>query len=673
MKRSSLALRFILVVLLILMIGQGLLWMWFMYVQRGRYEDMIRNKIVTLSALLADVSANAIATYDYTQIDDYIKTIGVDEDILSIRLMDNDGKVLREASLKKEEGMSRINPLYVPSVSRYKAPIKKYDEPLGTVEISYSGRRINENIKWLVTIPPIGQSAVFILVILAIYRIFQRSIGRPIERLNSWISKVTAGDLTVGMEAQGGDEIGSIGKGLKFLVERLVMTVSKLNSTADNVVMAIRQLEMTFGNARKGMQRQSNALDEMTESLKKANESQRKITESTDRMSEFSSENVTSLLEMRSASDEIVSNTNRLFNAVENSYSVVSETSQTAKSISESAREVLSSVEETSASVEEISASVKEIERSAKDSTKLAESVRTIAAEKGILAVADTIEGMERISDKVKYSVEVVTRLGARSKDIEKMLSVIKDVTEQTNLLSLNAAILAVQAGEFGKGFSVVAEEIRALSDRTAVSTKEIAGIVNTIQKEIADVVVSIEDGMQLVEEGSGMVYLAGENIALVVEEAQKSSRMARAIEKATEEQAKGLVQIRSAVDNISNMISQVAKATEEQVKGSGYMLEKLTEVRDATDSTKKGTAEQAQGVKLITKNIELAAEKTGEINKAAMSQQETNDGIVHAIEQIKNIGITALTDVEDVALSLKTLHAEIETLRKEMAAFRVR
>jgi methyl-accepting chemotaxis protein len=118
-----------------------------------------------------------------------------------------------------------------------------------------------------------------------------------------------------------------------------------------------------------------------------------------------------------------------------------------------------------------------------------------------MMSVVNAIEGMENISEEVKKSAEIIQRLGIRSVDIEKILSVIKDVTEQTNLLSLNAAILAAQAGEYGKSFSVVADEIRGLSERTSSSTREIGGIVKTIQQDIKDAVFTIDSAKEKVEE----------------------------------------------------------------------------------------------------------------------------------------------------------------------------
>ena len=102
---------------------------------------------------------------------------------------------------------------------------------------------------------------------------------------------------------------------------------------------------------------------------------------------------------------------------------------------------------------------------------------------------------MDNIKKAVEASAEVINRLGKRSQEIGQILKVIDEVTDQTGLLALNAAILAAQAGEHGKGFSVIAEEIKDLAERTTASTQEIAGLIVTVQKEVGQSVQAMERG----------------------------------------------------------------------------------------------------------------------------------------------------------------------------------
>src|SRR5207237_6093704 len=138
--------------------------------------------------------------------------------------------------------------------------------------------------------------------------------------------------------------------------------------------------------------------------------------------------------------------------------------------------------------------------------------------------------GMEQIRQSVAESNVVVTRLGDRSTAIRKILNVIEDVAEQTNLLALNAAILAAQAGEYGKGFSVVAAEIRELSERTASSAREIATLIRAVQEEVANALRTMSSGSRLVEDGVSLSHEAGKALNKILDSATKASGMGKEI-----------------------------------------------------------------------------------------------------------------------------------------------
>ncbi len=670
--RKTLARNFILIVFSIFFLGQGTFWLWTFQRLRSEEASFLKEKMQNTAGLLASLSAPALAAMDNQGVQNQVDALPADADLVSVKVTDKDGNSVAGKTLKAVQEDSAGRPLFLlPPVLSYKQRIEQDGSKLGSVEVVFSSDRANSKLKKFMAASPFAQVLISLLIIYAVFFFFQKRIGKPIEELNSKLDSITEGDLTVEIEKYGDDEIGAIAAGLDFMRRNLSESVRRLNSTASNVGMAIKQMNFTFKNVSGSMGKQANSVDDIATALRSAAEAQKKIARGTEQLSEFSTENVTSLLEVKATADEIASSTGRLFQAVEDSYSALSQFSQSAKKIAENAREGLRSIEDTSASVDEISASVKEIDRNARESTQLAEKVKTIAAEQGVLVIADIIVELEKTADVAAGSVEGVTRLEAKSKDIEKMLMVIKDVTEQTNLLSLNAAILAVQAGEYGKGFSVVAEEIRALSERTAASTKEIAQIVKTLQNEIAQVVTSTEDVMRKVEQNKEEIYKAGSITANVVEASQGAAAMALSTQKATEEQVKGLAQISAAVDNIRALIESMAGATEEQSKSSSYMLEKMGDVKEIAESTKKGTREQAEGTRHITGNLELANERIKEIKDFVGDQDEMNSAFVGSMDQIRQIGIGTMRQTEEIALSLGTLQGEIEALTREMEKYR--
>jgi len=501
---------------------------------------------------------------------------------------------------------------------------------------------------------------------------FNKNIKRPVQEINSLIEKITKGDLTATIPDLGDNEIGSIAKGVGVLELRLAQMIARINETAVNVGMAIKQVDHTCQIASEGISSQAAAVKNGIHSIQLANKSQREVSDSIEKLLNFSTENVTSLLEMKATAEEMSSQTERLFRSTEDSYSVVLEISQASKSISANSGQALSAVEDTSASVEEIGVSVREVENYAIDSSTSADKVKEIISEAGMMSVVNAVEGMEQITEQVQKSAEIIQRLGARSVDIEKVLSVIRDVTEQTNLLSLNAAILAAQAGEYGKSFSVVADEIRALSERTASSTREISGIVKTIQKDIKDAVYSVDNAKLKVEDGNTLVMKVGHALREILNASVQSSDMTKAIERATGEQSLGLKQVASAIEDIKKVIVSVTKSTKEQENALSYLLEGVGDVKEVAELSKRSASEQAEGARIISRNIEFANERINQINNNELNQKKVNTEIVAAMENINGIGAVTMQNMEDVSNSLKTLFREIEALKQEMEAFKI-
>lgn len=672
MKRFSIATRFTFVVLLILMIGQGLLWVWFVDSERDLYLESLREKIRSNANMLVAISASAILSNDYISLDQYIEAVARDEDIISIKVSNRKGEVLREKTVRQEKSEQDIIPLYIPYKNSYFAKVISGDEMIGSIEIVYSGERANRNIRKLLTVSPAGQAIVFIFVVMAIFLFFQRIIGKPVEAINDLLSRVTAGDLTVKVPAMNQKEMDSIAKGLRFLIERFSGTVRKFYSISRNVVTAVEQLTLTLKNISDAATRQSRSIDSVVLAIKDANQSQKGITERTEKLSSAAAENVTSLLEIRATAEEIASSTERLFKAVEDSYAMIAETSQTSKAIAESTIGLSVATESTTSSVNEINTSIREVEENSKRSSEMASKVRELLTDQGTLAIADAIDAVEKIVDEVNRSSIIIKRLDERSKGIEKILHVIKEITEKTNLLSLNAAILAVQAEKYGKSFSVVADEIRTLSDRTSSSAKEIANIVDTIKKDIREAVDAIAAGVKSADYGKMMIFKAGEAMGQTLESAQRSARMAKIIERATEEQVEALRQISLSMENIQGMIGQVTRATEEQEKSSSHLLDSIGDIKEVAEIVKRGTQEHASGTNLITKNIELTSSMVSQITQAAQEQLRVNEKIVTSIEEVKRTIKTTATDIEEIAISLNTLREEIETLKRETEIFRI-
>ncbi|HUI63857.1 MAG TPA: methyl-accepting chemotaxis protein [Bacteroidota bacterium] len=263
----------------------------------------------------------------------------------------------------------------------------------------------------------------------------------------------------------------------------------------------------------------------------------------------------------------------------ESSAAVASASSQISSSTEEmaaGAQEQTSQAAEVASAVEEMTKTIQENSKNTGNTAETAKQVKS-AAEEGGRVVEETVAGMRRIADVVNRSADTVRTLGKSSNQIGEIIGVIDDIADQTNLLALNAAIEAARAGEQGRGFAVVADEVRKLAERTTKATKEIAGMIRTIQAETAGAVASMEEGTMEVNNGIGLAERAGTSLKAIVGMVQKLTDMVSQIAAASEEQSSASEQISKNVEAISSVTNQTASATQ-QIARAAEDLNRLTE-----------------------------------------------------------------------------------------------
>ena len=249
---------------------------------------------------------------------------------------------------------------------------------------------------------------------------------------------------------------------------------------------------------------------------------------------------------------------------------IFSSTSKIAEStieMSKGAESQLSQIVDTSSAMEEMSSSIKEVSESAKGASESAATVSNQVRE-NTAKIKETIAGVNSAS-------EAINKLKSRSEEIGKVIKLISEIASQTNILALNAAIEAARAGEYGKGFDVVAEEIRQLAQRTAQSTAEIAPIIEKIQKETQATAEAIRKKAVIAAE-------VGTNFDAMAEGIMSATSMSKSISVAAAQQAKTATQIANSLQIISGVSRKTSKNAEETVSATRdltKLAEKLKEI----------------------------------------------------------------------------------------------
>ncbi len=233
-------------------------------------------------------------------------------------------------------------------------------------------------------------------------------------------------------------------------------------------------------------------------------------------------------------------------------------------------------ITETSEAVNNMTRSILQVSTNASQASQVAQ--RSLeAATQGSQAVQNTIAGMNGIREQIQETSKRIKRLGESSQEIGEIVELISDITEQTNILALNAAIQAASAGEAGRGFTVVAEEVQRLAERSSEATKQIGAIVKTIQTDTNSAVAAMEKSTEGVVEGARL----------------------------SDEAGRALTEIETVTNNLARLIQSISAATEAQTQVASVVSSNMKQIQEITTLTTEGTKQTTASVGELTKLAE--------------------------------------------------------------------
>ena len=315
----------------------------------------------------------------------------------------------------------------------------------------------------------------------------------------------------------------------------------------------------------------------------------RNVTESVENM-------VSTMHQMGSSVEEVTGNMEGLSSSVEETSSSISQMTTSIKHIASNADALTGQTEQTIASLQGTLNSLEDVVDNIDKSQLLAKETTQNAFE-GQQAVELVTGSMQTIDESVTTAVEAITQFSQRSQDIDSILDVIRDITEQTSLLALNASIIAAQAGSHGRGFAVVADEIKGLATGVGTSTKNIAAIVQSLKQDTNHVVQTIHTGASSVEQGIKQTQQARQALEKILESANQSSTLVNNIADTLHALVSTSRQVSDAMQEVKLMTDDITRATNEQKTTTAQIEQAISQINDMAAQIHLSTNEQTRGV----------------------------------------------------------------------------
>jgi twitching motility protein PilJ len=407
----------------------------------------------------------------------------------------------------------------------------------------------------------VGALIVFIVALGISLVLLDRKIVGSLHKLVDYSERIAAGDYRAQADISSQDDFGFIAENFNRSSEKLAKAMSN-QEAQESLQRSVTEFLSTVSQIARG---------DLTLRGKVTNDALGNVVDSVNYMLD----NMTKVLErIRKNALDVAGNANEILISAE----------QMASGATQQDQEITN----TSSAVEELTVSMKQVSNNAEASAEAARRALD-AAEQGNRAVRDTLEGMQRIRASVQATAKKIKSLGDRSLEISEIINVINDITEQTNLLALNAAIEAARAGEAGRGFAVVADEVRKLAEHSRTATKDIAALIKAIQAETNEAVVVMEEGTKEVEVGARLADQAGKALEAISSVVRQSAELVQEISLASKQQVRGTEGVANAMQIISNITRQTsqgarqtARTVEHMVKLSEQLNEALSQFRFA-------------------------------------------------------------------------------------------
>lgn len=643
------------------------------YYDRTSFRDSMKGRAETLAEVVGMNAAVALSFLDEESASQTLAALSAAEAVKAAVIYDQSGGVFatwaRDGEAFEPPPAARSGHEFGSGHLDLRRQIVFNGLPVGSIFVRWDMRQLRERTLTFLAIVGVLLVAVIAVAFVISTRLRSR-ISQPLEQLAEVSGAVADGDLSVRVSVPDDDEIGLVGSSFNAMSESLRQLVSQVHHGTRDVREVSRMLEESAGSLAHEAGRQSAAISGTAEAADQVGGSVRGVNQSVERLNESMRETSSSISEMQASIAEIAAHMDHLASSIETTSAAASQVAGSSQQVVDGIGTLKTASNDSGHRLDQLRQSVERVQRNAQTSHELSDDTSQEAS-RGLRAVTETVDSMSEISASFRELENSVSTLAEKSASIDEIVQVIQDVADQTGMLSLNASIIAAQAGEHGKAFSVVADEVNSLAQSTHRSTGQIAGLIRAVQEDTKAAVEAAEAGASRVELGVQRSKVAGEVLRRISEKSSNSAARVHEILEASSLQMGDLQQVDQALQSMADMVDRFDRSARDQQGAASEIDVAVEAIRELGTEVRRSTEEQSRGSSLITNAVTEATTMVGEIVEATQAQAKSTEEIEHALEVFRDVASETNRRVESINEMVSMLSERSRRLSDEIGRFR--
>ncbi|MBV9497141.1 MAG: methyl-accepting chemotaxis protein [Acidobacteria bacterium] len=497
-----------------------------------------------------------------------------------------------------------------------------------------------------------------------------RDVTTPVRELRTLAAALAQGNFDAPSRIFSDDEVGQLADSFNETRQNLRRLLGRIGGSGTTIAQGVRVITTGTEQLLLRARDQAGLTERTSFAVENVSGNIGSVLAAADTVSGLTQDASSRAMELQASAEEVARSMDYLFQSVEKTSSSTTEMNASMREMSKGTDVLAGIGDEVLSFVTQMDSTIEELRQTSMTTADISRQVRE-DAEAGGKAVGRTVEGINLSEELTNKTATVLDELQQSVGRISGILSVIEEITNRTNLLALNAAIIAAQAGEHGLGFTVVADEIRQLAERTRGSTKEIATIIKDVQTSSKSAVSAMKEGVARVRDNVKLAEDAASSLTKIVGSSQRSYEMATKTSRALDDQAKASRHLHEVTSRMSDHIAEINRATREQARGTQLHAQEAERVREIAAQVRNATDEQSQAGRGITSALEKISddaramrdllerqmrdtEKIAEASKTMLEIAQQNDAIAREFD----------TSVQSIVRSGQDFEAEVARFR---------